>query len=135
MTTISPQDAYYQLSYYTLAHKDPEFIHQHIVDAYAAQTADESTKPIKLIFALIGLYLAVEKNYTGKQVQIIHIALGANKRVWPKIELPLNRGEITVLDVLAIKEGKERDLKIKEWCKSVWVTYKSSQQIIRDIVE
>lgn len=33
----SEQQAYYELSYYTLAHPDPNFIHQHIVDAFGAQ--------------------------------------------------------------------------------------------------
>ena len=34
------QEQYNELSYYTLLHGDPSFIHQHIVDAYIAQTAD-----------------------------------------------------------------------------------------------
>ena len=38
---------------------------QHVVDAYAAQTARASTKPITLAFALVGLYLHLEKNQTG----------------------------------------------------------------------
>lgn len=135
MTVLSSEDAYYQLSYYTLAHKDPAFIHQNIVDAYAAQTADDNTKPIKIIFALIGLYLTVEKGYTGKQVQIMHIALGTKKRDWPKIDLPSNRGEITVIEVLAAAAGKDRDNLIKKWCESVWNAYKDSQPIIRGLIK
>ncbi len=64
------QASYNELSYYTLALRDPAFIHQHIVDAFAAQTADEHTRPIKLTFALAGLYLHVEKGFTGRQVQL-----------------------------------------------------------------
>src|SRR5438067_3221775 len=48
---------------------------QHVVDAYAAQTARASTKPITLAFALVGLYLHLEKNQTGKQVQRVHMLL------------------------------------------------------------
>jgi hypothetical protein len=59
------QEKYYELSYYTLAHDDPRFIHQHIVDAFAAQTANQDTNPIKVAFALIGLYLYLERDYTG----------------------------------------------------------------------
>jgi Family of unknown function (DUF5946) len=66
------EERYYELSYYTLGHKDPGFIHQHIVDAFAAQTANQNTKPIKVAFALIGLYLYLEKDYTGKEVQLAH---------------------------------------------------------------
>jgi hypothetical protein len=31
-------DLYHELSCYTLAHSDPTFIHQHVVDAYTAHT-------------------------------------------------------------------------------------------------
>ena len=47
---------------------DPAFIHQHVMDAWAVQTADELTKPIQLTFALVGLYLHVEMAFSGRQV-------------------------------------------------------------------
>jgi hypothetical protein len=53
------QDIYTELCYYTQAHGEAPFIHQHVVDAFAAQTAKENDKPIKLAFALVGLYLHV----------------------------------------------------------------------------
>lgn len=68
MPSQSDQEAFNELSYYTLSHGDPAFIHQYIVDAYAAQHADEKSKPITVAFALIGLYLHIEKHYSGKQV-------------------------------------------------------------------
>jgi hypothetical protein len=56
-------EQYNELSYYTLGHPDKKyFIHQHLVDAYTAQKADENTKPIAITFDLVGLYLYVEKN-------------------------------------------------------------------------
>ena len=54
------QGAYEELQYYTLGHGDHTFIHQHAVDAWAAQHADHNTKPITLAFALVGLYLSGE---------------------------------------------------------------------------
>ncbi len=51
------QDPYDALCAYTLQRGDAEFIHQHVVDAHAAQRADESTRPMTLAFALLGLYL------------------------------------------------------------------------------
>jgi len=93
--------------FYTLSHPDKSyFIHQHVVDAYSAQTADENTKPIGLVFALVGLYLYLEKNYTGRQVQQAHMKLANNKKPWPKIELPKDRGAITVTDVLNAQPGE-----------------------------
>jgi len=122
------QEKFYELSYYTLAHPDPAFIHQHIVDAFTAQTADQDSKPIAVAFALIGLCLYLEKNHTGKQVQLAHMALARRKREWPKFDLPQAKGEITVADVLSEAGGPTRDAKIRDWCASVWQAYSDSHQ-------
>ena len=55
--TISPevQAARDELSAYTLTHGDPDFIHQHVVDAFAAQHAAAKSSAIGVAFALIGL--------------------------------------------------------------------------------
>jgi len=80
----SEEDAYNELCAYTLAHRgSPEFIHQYVVDAFAAQHADERTKPIGLTFALLGLYLAVERHFTGRQVQRAHMQLAVASRSGP----------------------------------------------------
>jgi Family of unknown function (DUF5946) len=124
------EDAYQQLCYYTLAHRDPAFIHQHVVDAFAAQHADEQTKPIKLTFALIGLYLHVEKQFSGKRVQRVHMHLAVKKGVWPSLALPGDRGMVTVSDVLAAPAGAERDQAIHAWCVSVWEAFRNCRQAL-----
>jgi hypothetical protein len=130
-TQISPQTHFHELSFYTLAHPDQVyFIHQHAVDAFAAQTADENTKPIKLTFGIIGLYLFLEKGYTGKQVQPAHVKLSQNKKVWPSLALPTQRGVITVTDVLRADAGEPRDLMIRKWCESVWAAYENCHPTI-----
>jgi hypothetical protein len=117
------RDQYHELSCYTLAHGDPSFIHQHVVDAYTAQRASETTKPIAVAFALIGLYLAVEESRSGKDVQRTHITLARKRREWPKFALPQHRGAITVSDVVAAPTGQERDDMIRQWCASVWAAW------------
>src|SRR6516165_5849131 len=93
----SDQDLFNELTYYTLSHRDPRFIHQHVVDAYAAQHADEQTKPIAVVFSLAGLYLFLEKNFTGRQVQQMHIRLAGRRKQWPRLPLPAGpRGAVTV---------------------------------------
>ena len=129
----SEREAYYELSCYTLAHADSRFIHQHIVDAFAAQTANEETKKITIAFALIGLYLYVEKDYTGKQVQMAHMKLAKHRREWPKFDLPEQRGKVRVADVLSKSVDSARDAMIREWCVSVWEAYRDSQSKIRDL--
>ena len=128
------QQAYNELCYYTLAHGDPSFIHQHVVDAFAAQSADERDKPIKLTFALVGLYLHVEKQLSGKQVQRVHMQLGRQKRRWPMLTLPTDRGAINATSVMAAPAGTDRDKMIHQWCASVWEAFRESRQVVVDLL-
>jgi hypothetical protein len=59
--------AFSDLTCYTIAKQDPAFIHQHAVDAYAAQHGGGNTRPITLVFALRAL-LALEKGTPGRQL-------------------------------------------------------------------
>jgi hypothetical protein len=117
-----------ELSYYTLAHSDPSFVHQNAVDAFTAQNADADTKPIAIVFALAGLYLYVEKNFTGRQVQIAHIQLARRRKKWSKPPLPDRRGSVRVGDVLAEAPGPNRDAMIHCWCISVWEAFQESRE-------
>jgi hypothetical protein len=128
------RDQYHELSYYTLAHGDPSFIHQHVVDAYTAQRGSESTKPTAVAFALIGLYLAVEENRSGKGVQRMHMKLAKKRKEWPRFALPLERGAITVSDVLAAPAGEQRDDMIRQWCASVWAAWAESHAEVRALL-
>jgi hypothetical protein len=114
------QALYDELSLYTIARGREEFIHQHAVDAYAAQHVTESTKPIALAAALIGLYLFAEKNYSGLRVQQVHMQLGNRMKQWPLFPAPKRRAELTVADVLRTPEGEERDEMIRRWAREVW---------------
>jgi hypothetical protein len=131
---MTPEEAYTELSYYTLAHRDPSFIHQYVVDAFAAQQADEQTNPIKLTFALVGLYLHVEKQFSGKLVQRAHMDLARQKRVWPSFTLPRDRGLLTVADVLAAPAGPERDEAIHDWSASVWGVFRDCRLLVTDLL-
>jgi len=129
------RDAYDQLQCYTLAHGGAAFIHQHVVDVWAAQHANESTKPIGLIFALVGLYLRVEKRYTGRHVQNVHMALARKKLEFPPISLPTDRGSMTAIDVMTASEGPERDRSIDQWCASVWAAYQVSHHTVIEFLQ
>jgi hypothetical protein len=124
------QELWDELAFRTLARGDAEFQHQLIVDAFAAQEADENTKPITLVFALVGLYLHVERGFTGKQVQRVHMQLARRRKVWPRVELPASRGAISVEEVARVPLGDGRDSAIEEWCASVWEAYSSSREAI-----
>jgi hypothetical protein len=119
----SAQNQFHELSFYTMAHGDKRFIHQHAVDAFAVQTADENTKPIKFFYGLAGLYLLIEKQFTGREVQQMHVLMSQSKKPWPQIHLPVDRGAIRVENVLSTEPGEARDEMIYNWCESVWLAF------------
>lgn len=128
-------DQFHELSYYTLSHQGKEFIHQHAVDAFTAQHATENTKPIALYFALAGLYLYLEKNYTGKQVQNAHVQMSNQTKKFPAFNLPSFRGDITVEDVMACAPGNDRNTQIRKWCESVWDAYRNEREKVISFTE
>jgi Family of unknown function (DUF5946) len=119
--------AYDEVYLYTMAR--PGFILQHVVDAFAVQRVDDS-KPIGLVFGLVGLYLHVEKQFSGREVQRVHMELGRRKRGWPRVYVPEDRGSMTVADVLAASAGPERDAAIDNWCRSVWTAFGANRETI-----
>lgn len=112
-----------ELSAYTLARGDPRFIHQHAVDAWQAQHAVITKSNIGIAFSLLGLYLALEKNYTGRRVQLAHMQLSRPKRDWGDFQIPRERAKLTVLDVLQAEPGPPRDARLMEWAAAVWATW------------
>jgi hypothetical protein len=134
---FTEEEAYNELCAYTLAHatKNASFIHQHVVDAYAAQRADGRSKAIRVMFALVGLYLHVERRFSGKQVQRVHMELARRRRSWPKVPLPHERGAVTAASVIGAPAGPERDKAIDAWCACVWAAYAGTRQTIVDLLD
>ena len=120
--------AYHEVYVHTMGR--PGFILQHVVDAFVVQTASNHSKPITVVFGLVGLYLRVEKQYSGHQVQQVHMKLGREKRGWPSICFPEDQGRITVVDVLAASAGPERDKAIDDWCRSAWTAFSGNRPSI-----
>ena len=120
--------AYDEVYAYTMGR--PGFILQHVVDAFAVQTANDESKPIAVVFGLVGLYLHVEKQFSGRQVQRVHMELGRRKQEWPRVYVPEDRGSMTVADVLAASAGPDRDMAIGNWCRSVWTAFGANRQTI-----
>jgi hypothetical protein len=115
--------AYHEVCAYTLTLGDATFLHQLVVDAWSAQRATSATKPIRLCFALVGLYLHVEHGWTGRAVQQAHMKLAARPEAWPVASLPAMRGTITARDVLAATAGADRDAAISRWAAAVWTAF------------
>ena len=127
--------AYEELQSYTLTHGGSTFIHQHVVDAWAAQNADSNTKAIALTFGLVGLYLRIERAYTGRQVQQVHMMLSRRSKHWPSFPLPRERGAVTAITVMAAPPGPERDRAIDDWCASVWNAFRDSHPAVVELLK
>jgi Family of unknown function (DUF5946) len=87
------------------------------------------------VFGLIGLYLHIEKQFSGHRVQQAHIELGRKRRDCPTVLLPENRGRMTVADVLAAKPGPERERAIEDWCRSVWTAFNGNRPMIVTLLQ
>jgi hypothetical protein len=133
--TVAEQKAYDELSAYTLMRGDATFIHQHVVDAFAVQYSNEQTKPIKLTFGLAGLYLKIERHFSGRQVQLAHMKMARKKHAWPEFEIPTDRGSMNPSDVIAAPPGPERDKAIDAWCVSVWTPWQTNRRTIANLLE
>ena len=121
-----------ELSAYTLSHGDAKFIHQHAVDTWQAQHAVNAKSNIGIAFSLIGLYLALEKGYTGRQVQLAHMELGRTKRQWGDFPISTEHARLTVRDVLNASPGPARDAKLMEWADAVWAIWSHAHARTRE---
>jgi Family of unknown function (DUF5946) len=115
------RNAYDELYVYTMSR--PGLVRQHVVDAFAVQTASTGTKPVSVVFGLVGLYLRVENQFSGNQVQRAHMVLGHRKREWPRVHVPEDRDGMTVADVQAADPGPDHDKAIGDWCRSIWAAF------------
>lgn len=128
-------ETFHELTCWTLVQHDARFIHQHAVDAYESQHAGGKTRPVTTVFGLIGLYLALEKGYTGREVQIAHMKIGRKKRQWPVMEPPELPASLTVVDVLCAKTDREKEEMLMQWAASVWQSWEPRHREIRELTE
>jgi len=125
-----------ELSGYTISKQDLNFIHQHVIDTYAAQHSGNGMKPITTAFSLIGLYYAIEKGFNGRQVQRVHMLLSRKKYQWKEFEAPDKSAyALTVLDVLRQKPGESRDQMIRKWMMDVWESWKHQHDRVKEICQ
>ncbi|MBO9727273.1 MAG: hypothetical protein J7623_01415 [Chitinophaga sp.] len=123
-------DLFQQLSARTFALEHPDFHHQLAIDAYSAQHAGGIAKGITTAYALIGLYLALELRYTGRQVQHIHSIIP--KQQWGPITPPGQPAAITVQEVLKAGTNDALYAAIRKWAKSVWDSWALHHEWVKE---
>ena len=96
--------------------------HQTCVDAYALQHVSPVTKPIRICFALNGLYLVLSKGWTGIQARDAHrhLANTVPRDQWPRFEPPEAVGDVTVMEPAMAGTPAEQAEAVELWGRSVW---------------
>ncbi|MCP9761741.1 DUF5946 family protein [Lacihabitans soyangensis] len=129
------QEHYNELAFFTLNLHDDRFVHQYVVDAFTCQYADDNTKPISLTFALAGLYLFIEKGYSGREVQKFHTLMSKRKMAWPNFIVPSYQElHVDISSVIACNDQNERIELIEKWCAGVWEVNKENHDKVEDLV-
>ncbi len=134
-TAAQDHVSYDLLSMYTIEHVDERFMHQYVVDTHVAQTATHDTKPITIVLALVGLFLHIEKGYTGREVQAAHMNLASRNEHWPAVIYPVDRGSITASVVMQQEAGVKRNKMIELWAAAVWFAWRDSHQLIKNFAQ
>jgi hypothetical protein len=96
------------------------------IDAYGAQHAGDPTPPIRVVYGLVGLHLALERRISGEGVRLAHSLMGKPRADWPRLE-PGPPADVTVLDVAeeGVDAGSCRGHAegILRWGTSVWAAW------------
>ncbi len=124
---------YSELSAYSLSRGYERFIHQHVADAYGLQHGVDRPSNIGVAFTLIGLYLALERGFSGRDVQRAHMRLARLRKRWPACERPSEFARMNVDDVMRAAPGDDRDDAILHWAAAVWETWRSSHAQTREL--
>ncbi len=125
---------YRELSAFTLSLRDKDFPHQLAVDSYAAQHYGPNMKRITITFALIGLCLTFEHNFTGREVQLAHVSLGKKRRDWPEFNNRVNSGSVTVLDVLRNVTNENYNELLRNWGRAIWESWNPEQSRVEALI-
>ena len=133
--SVACRRLYDELAVFTQTSGDKDFIHQTAIDSYTAQHLGPKLKPIGGAFALIGLYLTFERGYTGRQVQLAHMALGKNHRDWPRFVAPKGKAVLTVADVITDLNQDNFRPRINAWGKAVWDWWKPEHDRVAELID
>lgn len=109
--------------------------HQRMVDAYAAQHPGADGPRITLAFALIGLFLAIERGWRGDEVRDAHQALARQHREWPRFESPTARGSLTVFDVALAGSVEAHAAAVEDWSAAVWSAWRPAHEAVATLVD
>jgi hypothetical protein len=105
------------------------------VDAYAAQHPGSTDRRAVQSVAvhLISLYFVLERGLTPTEAtdKMRHALTDKTRFVW--LEPPSSMGDVTVVDVVNIKDPKEHEAIVNRWARSAWLEWRAHHAQIRKL--
>lgn len=123
---------------FELAHAElARRFHQLTVDAYGAQHSGGDGRGIRIAYSLVGLYLALDRGWTGEAVRGAHQRMGRPQPHWPAFTRPAQVGLLTVLDVAeaGVWAGSVsgHSAAVQRWAAAVWAAWASRQLEVAEL--
>jgi hypothetical protein len=108
---------------------------QTYVDSYGAQHVGPRMAPITIAFALNGLYLVLERGWTGLQVREAHGYLANTVDRWPTFTPPEQVGDLTVFDLSMASSPTEHIEILQRWAHMVWASWEHVHRQVIDMTD
>lgn len=107
-------------------------VHRHTVDAYAAQHpgVDGPRQRQSVAVHLIGLCGWLEHGMDSDALLPITRSLTDGTREWPWLDPP-SAYDVTVLDVLGARDGREHVRLVRSWAEAVWSAWGAHHDLVR----
>lgn len=71
----------------------------------------------------------------GKAVAAAHMRIARIRKEWPRLEPPVCRAALNVMDVPDAPGGPVRDAMIRQWMAAIWDTWGNSREWIRQVTD
>ena len=104
------------------------------VDTYAAQHSGDQTSALSLAFALIRLFLALERGASGLDVRTAHQKLARRNITWPRLERPLSVGSLTVQALADVASPQAYADQVQSWAADVWDAWGARHDEVAELV-
>jgi len=108
-------------------------VHRLSVDAYAVQHPGEPSKQTigSIGVHLMRLCLFHEKGLTAEDANAAMLGVSKNKNMFVWLDPPLSLGEITVADLLDVKNVDDHKSMSRKWAKGAWDAWSGHHSTIR----
>ncbi len=109
--------------------------HRLMVDAYSLQHPEEYMLSGKSFAAhLTGMYAALECKESSAVNRTVQKWLSGNPHIDKPVELPLERGDITIIYVHSAIDTEEHCRRVQQWADSVWSAWSEYHDLAKLLI-